>query len=89
LREIFAFLGEPNFAQSANTFTVRINSSSIDQYDLDDISDPGIETADNIFRQLRTGKTASQITWGSQRVGILDEVINDMVEKVIAVLSGR
>lgn len=88
LREIFAFLGEPNFSQSADTFTVKINSSSIDQDDLNNISDPRIEAADNIFRQLRAGTPASRIAWGSQSLGILDAVVNDMVDKIIAVLSG-
>jgi hypothetical protein len=88
LREIFAFLGEPNFSLSANTFSVRINSSSIDQDDLNSIADLRIDEAEEVFRQLRAGVSASEIAWGPKAMGDLDEVNNDMIERILTTLSG-
>jgi hypothetical protein len=87
LREIFAFLGEPNFSQSGNTFSKRINSSSTDQADINGISNQRIYAAEEVFRQLRAGASASEIYWGSKAISDLDEYNNDLIENILTTLS--
>ncbi len=88
LRQIFDFLEESNFITAANTFSTRINSSQVQPEDKDKIQASDIGLAPRIYKDILEGKTASQIDWGKDSLGSIEEIKTDMIDKIIRAVSG-